>query len=214
MALDFNTCATTAAGNIRTPKVRLSYANLLEPNKKAKTKDGGFKYTVSLLVPPGADIDLLKQAAGDAAVDEFGAEKVKSLREINKFNSPFLDAFAKSRTENNPAGDESLKGWTLLRVSSKSKPGIVGPDGKNVDDASEVYSGRWAFATLAPNAYPAIDGGNPGVNFWLQNIQLLDHDTPLGSGGVRAEDEFAPVDMGGASGGDTGGAKTTDSVFG
>jgi len=213
---EFNACRETSAGNIITPKARLSYPYLLDPNPKAKGKDGKLKYTVSILIPPTADISLLKKAAGAAANEEFGAEKVKELMELNKFNVPFLDAFEKSRSEKNPAGDPQFKGWTMLRASSLQKPGLVNAKAENVDDLSEVYPGRWACVSLRPNAYPPIDGGNYGVNFWLQNVQLLDHDTPLAGSAVRAEDEFAPVDTGeGSTTEDSSGeAASADSVFG
>lgn len=209
--MDFNTCRETAAGNIVTPKCRLSYPNIFSTNPRAKTKDGKEKYTCSLLIPPSADISLLKQAAGRAAVEEFGEEKVKNLKELKKFNTPFLDAFEKTRTEKNPAGDEQFKGWTMIRVTSVQKPGVVDASANNVDDESQVYPGRWACVSVRPFVYPARDGGNAGVSFGLQNIQLMDHDTPLAGSAVRAEDEFSPVE--GAGGGDEGTPESTDSVF-
>ena len=214
--VDFNACRETSAGNIITPKARLSYPYLLDPNPKAKGKDGKLKYTVSILIPPTADISLLKKAAGAAANEEFGAEKVKELMELSKFNVPFLDAFEKSRTEKNPAGSPEFKGWTMIRASSLQKPGLVNAKAENVDDSSEVYPGRWACVSLKPNAYPPIDGGKYGINFWLQNVQLLDHDTPLAGSAIRAEDEFSPVDVVGSDGAsDSSGEGTTaDSVFG
>ncbi len=211
--VDFNTCVETKSGNIRTPKCRLSYVYLDNPNPKAKVTSGNnagkFKYTVSLLIPKSADISLLKKAAEAAAVEEFGAEKFKALVEAGKFNTPFLDAFKASKTEKNPGGDDRMQDFLLIRTDSLTKPGILESNGQAIgDDYSGVYAGRWAFATLNASAYPSIDGGKAGVKFYLGNIQLLDHDERLGGGRPQAEDEFEPVNVAG------GGEASTDSVFG
>lgn len=213
MSIDFNTCVATKSGNIRSPKGRLSYVYFESPNPNAKVTSGNnagkLKYTCSLLLPPTVDISLLKREAERAAVEEFGAEKFKALVESGRFNTPFLDAFQKSRTEKNPAGDEWLKGWTMIRLDSLTRPGIVEANGQPIgDDYSGVYSGRWAFVTMNPSAYPAIDGGKPGVKFYLGNVQLLDHDERLGGGRPAAEDEFAPVETA-----DGGKPASADAVF-
>lgn len=212
MTIDFKKCRETAAGNIITPKARLSFAMyLFDPNPKAKTRDGKLKHTLSVLVPPDADISLLKKAAERVAIEEFGAEKLKSLVEMKRFAMPWLDAFEKSRSEKNPAGEEWMKGWILFRVASVQQPGIVNAKGEKVSDQSEVYSGRWACVSLRPFAWEF--DGKYGVSFGLQNIQLLDHDEPIGGGNVRAEDEFEPVDVSDA-GGAPAEAASADSVFG
>lgn len=215
MAINFDTCIETKAGNIRTPKGRLSYVYLEKPNPNAEVKSGNnkgkFKFTTSLLLPPSADISLLKRKAEEVAIEENGLEKFKALVAAGKFNIPFLDAYKASINEKNPAGDEQFKGWTLLRLDSLAKPEVLESNGQSIgDDYSGVYAGRWAFVTVNPSAYPAIDGGKPGVKFYLGNVQLLDHDERLGGGRPRAQDEFEPVSI--AEGG--GGAASTDSVFG
>ena len=87
--VDFNTCRRTEAGNIVTPKAKLSYPYLLATNPNSKTKDGKEKYTVSILIPAGADISVLKKAAGECGIEEFGEEKIKTLMELKQFNTPF-----------------------------------------------------------------------------------------------------------------------------
>lgn len=211
--VDFNVCKELASGNIRTPKARLLWPYFENPDKgrSKKAKDGSEKhvYKVALFLPPTADISMLKKAAEAAAVEEFGAEKFKALVEAGKFNTPFLDAFKATQTEKNPGGWEWAKGWTAIRVDSGSKPQVLESNGQSVgDDYSGVYSGRWGFVTVNAKAYPPIDGGKPGVKFYLNNVQLLDHDERLGGGRPQAEDEFEPVNVAG------GGEASTDSVFG
>ena len=181
-------------GNLRTPKCRLSYVFVFEPNQKSKTKDGKPKYQCSALIPPGCDLTVLKAAAEACAKEKWG----DSLKDKNgnaiKPKSPFLDAGEKM------GGD--FAGWTLIRLSSVQRPGLINPDGKTQPEPQDVYSGRWAYISCNPGSYD-VDG-NKGVSFFLNNIQLLDHDEPL-SGRPRPESEFAAVE--GA------GTKTAASVF-
>lgn len=214
MALDFNSCAVLASGNVRTPKARMSYVYFEDPNPKAKVTSGNnagkFKYTCTILIPKTADITLLKKAAETAAIEEFGLEKFKMYVEAEKFHTPFLDAFKISKTEKNPAGDDRMKDFIAIRTDSLTRPGIVESNGQPIgDDFSGVYAGRWAFFSLNASAYPSIDGGKPGAKFYLSNVQLLDHDERLGGGRPDAQSEFAPVE--GMNGGGDG---TADSVFG
>lgn len=184
---NLNTCVKTPAGTVVTPKGRFSYAQyLLHPQEKQKTKDGKVKRQLSFLIPGDADIALLKEMVGAALREKFPSipeHKKKSVK------SPFLDAYEKT-------GDEQFKGWTLLRVSTTSMPAIV--DARNVAIASdkldeEVYSGRWGRISLRAFGYER--DGNMGVSFALSNVQLLDHDDPLGGGRVNPENEFAPVEV-------------------
>lgn len=179
----------TKSGTVASPEGRLSYASYLTTrNPEAiNKKTGEGKYTCSLLIPPDADLSLLKAAADKAAKEFFGANPPKGL------HSPFLDAGEK-------AGEER-EGWTLLRVSSNQKPQIVDARNQNVDDADEVYSGRWAHLTLRAAGWD-VDK-KKGVSFFLSNVQLLRHDEPLGGMRAKAEDEFAPADS--TEGGDSAG---------
>lgn len=177
------TCIELVSGNIRTPKGRLSYVYLTKPNPKAKTKDGVLKYTTTILLPPDSDLTLLKQAAADAAKEEFGEKLTDAQGKKIILKSPFLSGEDK-------AGPD-FKGWTVLRLSSMGKPGIVDATGNAVSDDENVYSGRWAFISVRPFTYNT--DGNRGVGFGMANVQVLDHDDPL-AGRPRAETEFAPIE--------------------
>lgn len=211
MALDFNTCIELPTGTIRTPKFRMNYPSLLTPNtrnepRKDKAGKEYHNYELGMLIPPTADISMLRKAASDAAIEEHGIEKIKDWQARERWNSPFLDAFKKSRTERNPEGIEWMQGWILIRTKTKDAPQVVNGQNRRVDDESEIYGGRWAVATVVASAYPPIGGGNAGVGFYLQNVQLLDHDERIGGGRASAEDEFEVVV-------DTDGG-TTDDVMG
>lgn len=200
------------SGAIRTARARMAWPFLEKPdnNRVKKGKNGNEKhvYKVALFFPPDADIAALKQAANDAAVEEFGAEKVQAWIKAGKWNSPFRDGRDASRTERNPDGWAWADGHICIRADTDTKPQVLEANGHDIgDDYAAVYGGRWCRATLNAKAYPAIDGGKPGVKFYLSNVQLLDHDERLGGGRARAEDEFDAVEIAGSDG-------SADAVFG
>lgn len=212
---NLNACEKLVSGNVRTAKGRLVWPYLDKPDagRKKKGKDGTERmvYKVSIFLPPTADLTILREVANAAAIEEFGLEKLQVWVKTDKFHTPFLDAYKVSQTERNPDGWEWAKGWTCIRLETNDKPGVVEANGVSIgDDYSGVYGGRWGRVTVRAKAYPAIDGGKPGVKFYLSNVQLLDHDERVGGGGrAAAEDEFESVAV--AEG---GGAASTDSVFG
>lgn len=183
---NLNECYKTNAGTTVTAKGRLSYVSLLRTNPRAKNlKTGQEKYTTSLLLPPGSDLTILRADADAAAKEKWGDNIPKGLK------TPFLDAEDKM--------GEEWKGWVLLRVSSMNRPAIVDARGMDVTDEVEVYSGRWARLSVRAGAY--VSDMNKGVSFFLSNVQLLDHDEPLGGGRINPENEFVPVAEGAGTGG-------------
>ncbi len=192
---DLNKCRVSPAGNIITARCKISFPNLFTARKFDET-DEKAKYSASFLIPPAADISLLIEGVKKAAADKWGTALPPKLK------SPFLKA-----GEYESTGD--FEGWTLLRTSAITKPGIVDASGKNIGDESEIYPGRWCLASLRPYAYEHKKGGK-GVSFGLQNVQMLEHDEPIG-GRARAESEFEQVDTVESS---SGSKQSADSVFG
>lgn len=185
MAIDFKVCRKSAAGNIITPKARMSFPELFEPSYDMGKTEGKKKYRLTLIIPADADITLLKTAAAEVVKAKYGEKIPANLR------SPFLKG-----GEIDSAGCE--EGMTVIRSSTTSKPNVINAKAENVSDESEVYGGRWCVASLSPYVYEIRDPKsnaviNRGVSFGLQNVQLLDHDEPLGRKRVKAEDEFAPI---------------------
>lgn len=188
----------TQSGTVATPKGRLSYAQyIVRPNPEAvNKKTGECKYTTSILLPPDADLTLLKEQAKEAANKFWNGNPPKGI------HSPFLDAGEKM-------GDE-WEGWTLLRLSANKKPQVIDARNENVDDEDEIYSGRWAHVTVRAGGWD-VDK-KKGVSFYLSNVQILDHDEPLGGvSRAKAEDEFAPADDG--DGATPTAGKSNDDLF-
>lgn len=198
--------------NIISPIARLSFPAFFTPESIDDKPDSEKKYSCSLLIPPGADLTLLKEAAVAAARAKWG-DKVEDMLKEGKLKRPFLKAEEKKY-------DGYLPGWTLLRASSQTKPQVR--DAMQVagslvvvkeEDPEIVYPGRWLQATL--NAFAYDQKGNKGVAFGLNNVMLLHHDESL-SGRAKAEDEFtAPVIAGAAASapGSTAAAGSIESMF-
>lgn len=184
-----------ATGNLHTPKCRLAWTALFTPSAMKGGDGGDAKYQVTLLIPKTANIDVLKEAAAAAAKEKFG-DKGKGIR------SPF-----RKSEEKEQLADIAEDFPYYITARSKDRPGVVGPNGKRVDDPEQVYPGRWAKASIQAFAYDAK--GNKGVSFGLQNVQLLDNDEPLAIGGSRvaAEAEFEAVEGAGDDG------KSSEALF-
>lgn len=184
-------------GNLITPKGRIVWPALFTPSKMRGQSDDQAKHQITILIPKDADISVLKTAAAEAAAEKF--PKVK-----NGIRSPF-----RKTEEKDNLADLAEDFPYFITARSKDKPGVVGPNGKRVEDPEQVYSGRWAKISIQAFGYD--NSGNKGVSFGLVNVQLLDHDDPLAVGGgrVAAESEFEAVE--GVAGNDKASA---DELFG
>jgi hypothetical protein len=186
---DMKKATVAKSGNIITPKGRLSYAQYLEkPNKNKKT--GAEKYQLSILMPGDVDLVELKNAMGKIAISNVNGDQTRAKKLVEK---RFLDPNDLPQG-GKPAGPQ-FEGWILVRASSDYKPKFAYPNGTSIPDEEiqkELYSGRWARATLNP--YWSNNDENPGVFLGLQNVQLLDHDENMGVRLPDAEEEFDAVD--------------------
>ena len=163
------------SGNWRTCPVRLSFPSLFE---KTSFEGSEPKYSAVLLFPLGVSVAPLMQAAQKTAFEEWG-EKSKKMT----LHNPFRDQGMKQL-----AG--YVKGAPFITVSTKQKPGVVGPDMKPIMDPEEIYAGCWVLATIRPFSFDAT--AKKGVSFGLQNILKIADDEPF-SGGPPPEDEFGDV---------------------
>lgn len=174
-------------GNIMMPKCRMVYPNLFQPTQVKG--QGKAKYRISLLIPKAADIALLTDTIRDIAKDALGS-KLNST----KWRNPLI------KTADEPRFSEIADDFPwMVRPNSDNRPQVVGPSLKAIledQEADEVYGGRWCRVSLNPYFYSADKSPVPGVGLGLSNVQLLDHDEPLGGGRVTAEAEFEAVEAG------------------
>jgi hypothetical protein len=177
------------ADTVITPPARASFVVLDEPRGSLQNPDDK-KFSVALLFPPNADLGELKKLAEKAVHAKFKGDIPK------KMNNPFLDAEKVSLEADKGPYAGYDKGCTLIRVSTKHKPGFVDNQGKPVLDAekwAEMFrSGNWLRCEL--NAFGYDTAGNKGVSFGLQNVQFVRYDEPLGSARRPAESVFGAIE--------------------
>ncbi len=196
-------------GNVVLPKGRILWNSVFKPRKPKPGQDG--KYELTLLFGKDADLTVATEVMTEAGKDAHP----KLFREANgKWPSTITRPF--KRTKDNDklvaaleAADLKVEDFPVyLGAKTKDRPGIVGPNGKVVEDEEQVYSGRWARMTID------FFGGEfekklKYVSAGLKNIQLLDNDDELvvGGGRVSAETEFDAVEGAGDD------SKSADSLF-
>lgn len=182
---------TNTDTKVVTGKVRLSYASVFVP----QSIDGGDeKYSTAILIPKSDKETLRKiKAAVDAALEQGKAKWGGKIPANAK--KPLRDG-----DEEKP-DDENYAGMYFLNASSKNKPGIAKPIGKDADgrtkfqeitDTTEVYSGCYAKVSL--NFYPFDAKGNRGVAAGLNNIVKVQDGDFLG-GRSNVKDDFADTDF-------------------
>ncbi len=164
--------------NIMTPEFRVCFPFVFRPQKPIDpTKEG--KFSVVMLFPLGANLEVLKKIAMDAIVEKWGADRTK----WPKLKTPFRDQGEKTQ-------EGYVKGAIFITATAKQKPGLVDSSVQPIIDETQFYAGCYARATVRAFTYDI--NGNKGVAFGLQNIQKTRDGESL-SGRVNAEKEFAPI---------------------
>ena len=182
MAIDNN------ATKVITGKVRLSYAHVFVP---ASIDGGDEKYSTAILIPKSDKVTLQKIKAATDAAKELGKSKWPNGKVPAVCKVPLRDGDAER------PDDETYAGCYFLNASSKNKPGIAKPIGKDangkttfqaITDTTEVYSGCYAKVSL--NFYPFDIKGNRGIAAGLNNLVKVQDGDFLG-GRSSVNDEFA-----------------------
>ena len=194
--MTINAAIKTQTGNIRSPKSRMLWPTLFKARPpKGETDPTKARFSITLLVPKDAKLDVLAEAIAKAKLDKFGADYAKKF----KIKSPIL------KTEDDPKLAEYAEEFPIMiRCSSRadSKPQTVGPNRAPVEDTSTAYGGRWCYASLSPWCYDHPTGGK-GVSIDLKAVQLAEDAEPIGAGPVNAQNEFE----------DIGGVASSDDMF-
>ncbi len=170
--------------NVKTPIFRASFAFLFEVSKLSG------KYEVRMLFKKDEDLSVLKAAAKACVLKRYGtmASVPGNFRNPFRDQGEIKDKEGKLRTGHTP-------GALFITCRTDTRPGVIGPDDIHTSlEPHEFYSGCWAIATVRPGCYPkaGTTGVQPGVSFYLQNVQKIKDDDPLGSR-TRPEDDFEPV---------------------
>lgn len=173
-----------------TGKVRFAFVNIFTP--RMNEMSGKEEYTLTLLIDK-RDKETLKKfndAAEKAAEEYWGKKRPGTISNTLKDgDSPEIDEkYA-----------DMYNGNYFVRLSSKTQPGIVDQRLNPILDSSELRSGDYGRVSLAAYAYgrgsaQKKSSFDPGITYFLNNVQLLEKGEPLGGGKSRAEDDFDIVD--------------------
>lgn len=188
-------CKVATSNNntkVVTGKVRLSYTHVFAP----QSMDGGDeKYSTAILIPKTDKETLKKIKAAVDAAKELGKKEKWGGKIPANCKTPLRDG-----DEERPE-DENYAGHYFLNASSKNKPGIAKPIGKEangktkfqeITDTTEVYSGCYAKVSL--NFYPYDAKGNRGVAAGLNNLVKVQDGDFLG-GRSSVNEDFADEDF-------------------
>lgn len=158
------------------PPCRMSFPWLFKP----QDTDGGPRYQLNALFPPGSDLVKFEDALYDAMEDMFGKD-IKKWPKGRTDRGP--DQVIRDATEKDYEGYKP--GWKFIKAASKDPVGIVDARREAVTNEREVYGGRWCRLSVTVRAY---DNKSKGVGVYLNSIQLLDHDEQFGGRGPAKND--------------------------
>ncbi|MDT3768185.1 DUF2815 family protein [Gleimia hominis] len=170
---------TSNPTRVVTGEVRLSYANVWEPNS---IQGGKPKYSVSLIIPKSdtATINAIEKAvdaAITAGVAKFGGKRPNKAA----LKLPLRDGDVER-------DDEAYANSFFVNANSLTAPQIVDMNVAPILDRAEVYSGCYARVSLSFYAFNT--NGNRGIACALGNIQKIRDGESLGGGRVSAETDF------------------------
>jgi hypothetical protein len=169
------------------------YCNVFTPRaRKGKDgkPDGEPKYSILLVFDKRTDMSDMEEIVEAAAVEKFGS-KAKADLAKGKLKSPIRDAEdyvdeEASDEENYPF---NLPGATMIRFSTKDKPGVVDADADPIMEKSDLYDGCKVRVSFNARGYE--NSGNKGVTFYLNNVQKVSDGRKLSGTRTSAEEDFA-----------------------
>ena len=167
-----------------TGPVRFSYLTVFKPRAFA---DGGREqYSVVLLIPKKdkKTVSKIKKAIADELLE--GQEKFwKGKKPANLWN-PLRDGDEEKESDDHP----EYAGMYFLTAKSDVKPILLDPDGDEILDQTEMYSGCWGRANLS---FYCFDNKTKGVGVGLNALKKTKDDTPFG-GGMNRDDIISSFD--------------------
>lgn len=174
---------------VLTGEVRLSYANLVEPQPDKLNPNSQPKYSVTLLIPKS---DVATKQNIDASIEAAAAEaqsKIWGGVRPPVLLHPVHDGDG-VRQNGTPFGPE-CKGCWVVTAKSKNKPQVVHQTDINTELLpQDIYSGMYARVTINFFGYDA--NGKRAVGCGLGNVMKTREGKPL-AGAVSAAADFAGV---------------------
>lgn len=180
------------ANSIKTPTGMLMFEHLFVA--KPVVAGGEPRFNFVLLLDEDAQATEafmnLRRGALEAIEAQFPG-KSKDTAFLKTLRSPFRDAMEKQQYSGFTAGKIFIAPWT------KTKPGLVDGALQDIHAPTDVWAGQLVRATVTPFAYN--QGANKGVNFMLNNAQIVKSDMPRMDGRKNAASDFDAVEGSGGS---------------
>lgn len=172
-------------GEIISCRVKLVWPNLLTPSRIKGKPESRLRFTATGLIPAGSNTAALDKAFDEAARGLHGVKW-----KTNKKLLLALDSTAEHDNASIAEMAEEFPFYLKASANEDSKPRLYVVKAGKLEtfegEASDIYSGRWAF--FGGGFYP-YDKGSKGVNFGLNRVILADHDErlPVSGGGPAAD---------------------------
>lgn len=160
--------------------IRCGYLVIDQPKKN--NLNGEMEYSLQMIIPKGSVTANIIKAEIQRVIGEKWGNKPPSLK------ITFRDADAEAEAKGKQV-DAHMKDSHFMNVSTKERPGIVGPDGLPAANAAEFRSGDYFHLSIG--CFPFLLP-EPGVSFGLNNVQFVRKGETL-TGRKRAEDEFGSL---------------------
>lgn len=170
--------------NVRTPIGILSFPSVFTP--KPRAQGGEPVYQINLLFDQKAQKTQewadLKRAVAEVIDTEWGQGKSQDKAFVSRLRLPFRRCQEKSYKGYDIEGGIYIAPWT------KQRPGVVDARRQEIMAPEDIWAGQLARATVSPFAYD--QSGNKGVNFALNNVQIIAKGSERLDGRVPADQDF------------------------
>lgn len=160
---------------------RLSYVHVFEKWVPEGEKEG--KYSVTILIPK-SEKQTLK------AINE-AIENAKKKAVAAKWDGKEPKKLDIALKDGDEKEDENFAGHWYINAKSNTRPGIIDRHKAPITDEEEMYSGVWAYCSVAFFGYKV--SGNAGVAAGLNNLMKFKDDEHFG-GKQSADSDFSDID--------------------
>ncbi len=181
-------------GNIIFGPVRGAFVNLLE-RPKPGTDGKERAYGLVALIPEGADLSVLKEAA-KLLFKEKAPLALTNPEVARKYHNPFKKQEDYVDTKSGGLYDGFVAGRVAMAFnSSQSKPPVTDQKLAPIVDKDRCYSGAWFMLSVRPGWFK--QQGKEGPTFYLQSAMVVaDDDESLGGiGQSNPNKDFAGVSL-------------------
>jgi hypothetical protein len=172
--------------SLRTPIGMLMFEHLFVA--RPVVAGGDPRFNMVLLIDAegqkSPEYDALKKACREAIETKWPG-KSRDAVFTRTLRNPFRPASEKAQYPGFTGDKIFINPWT------KTKPGLVDGGLQDITASSDVWAGQLCRCTVAPFAYET--GGNRGVSFMLNNVQIVNSNMPRMDGRKSANQDFDQV---------------------